>query len=167
MPPPSTSARQALGVYALVCAAVFGVTRLEPVPGVGRYVSLMVAAIFLLTAVRLTRNDPTHYGLALGGLLEPPGEDRLPGPFGVFDLARAIVAAMPSGLRELAAAAVVAVVVFPLYAAGYYIWSGTTTSFALELPPDLLNAALAQLEYRVEKLRRAHEVGKETKCPPN
>ena len=134
-----------MGVYALVCVAVFGVTRLEPVAGVGRYVHLIVAAIFLLTAVRLTRDDPVHYGLALGGLLEPATDDRPAGPFGFFDLARATIAAVPSGLRELAAAAVVAAVVFPLYAGGYYLWTERTGSFELELPPDFLNAALTQL----------------------
>ena len=42
-----------LGVYGLVCVVVFGVTRLEPIAGVGRYVQLLVAAIFLLAAIRL------------------------------------------------------------------------------------------------------------------
>jgi membrane protease YdiL (CAAX protease family) len=145
MPRARTPAREVLRVYAWVCVAVFGVTRLEPIAGVGRYVHLIVAAVFLLTAVRLTRDEPAHYGLALGGLLEPATDDRPAGPFGVFDLARAVVDAIPSALRELAAATVVAVVVFPLYAGGYYIWTERTAGFELDLPPDLLNAALAQL----------------------
>ena len=82
--------RQILWVCALVCAAVFGVTRLEPVPGLGRYVHLVVAAIFLLTAIRLTRGDPQHYGLSLGGLLDPSDDDRSPGPLGLLDLAKGL-----------------------------------------------------------------------------
>jgi membrane protease YdiL (CAAX protease family) len=137
--------RQILWVYVIVCAAVFLVTRLEPVPGVGRYVHLVVAAVFLLTAIRLTRHDPAHYGVALAGLLEPSDDDRSSGPLGLLDLGRAIVRAVPSGIRELGIAAVVAVVVFPFYAAGYYGWSAPTQPFALTLPPDLLNLVLAQL----------------------
>ena len=145
MPRADTSERQVLSVYALVCVAVFGVTRLEPVAVLGRYVHLLVAAIFLLTAVRLTRDDPSHFGLALGGLLEPAQDDRPAGPFGILDLARTALAAIPSGLRELGAAAVVAAVLFPLYAAGYYLWSEPTKGFELQLPPDSLNLVVAQL----------------------
>jgi membrane protease YdiL (CAAX protease family) len=137
--------RRILGVYALVCVAVFGVTRLEPVAGVGRYVHLLVAALFLLTAVRLTRRDPAHYGVALGGLLTPSDDARPAGPLGSFDLARALVAATPSAITELGVAIAVGAIVFPLYAAGYYWWWEPTRSFALVLPPDFANLALAQL----------------------
>ena len=47
------SLRQILWVYALVCVAVFGVTRLEPLSGVGQYMHLLVAALFLLTSAVL------------------------------------------------------------------------------------------------------------------
>jgi membrane protease YdiL (CAAX protease family) len=139
------SLRQILGVYAFVCVAVFAVTRLEPVAGIGRYVHLVVAAIFLLTAIRLTRRDPVHYGVALGGLLEPSEDDRAPGPLGLVDLARAIVRAVPAAVRELGAAAVVVAVVFPLYGAAYYGWWEPARSFSLALPPDVVNVVLAQL----------------------
>jgi membrane protease YdiL (CAAX protease family) len=139
------SLRRILGVYASVCAAVFAVTRLEPVEGVGRYVHLVVAAIFVLTAIRLTRRDPAHYGVALGGLLEPADDDRPAGPLGLLDLGRAIIRALPQAVREVGAALLVATVVFPPYAAGYYGWWEPSAPFALTLPPDLINLTLAQL----------------------
>jgi membrane protease YdiL (CAAX protease family) len=145
MPPAHASFRRISLVYALVCLAVFGVTRLEAAPGVGRYVHLVVAAIFLLTAVRLTRHDPAHFGLALGGLLEQPDDERPDGPLGSFNLGRALVRAMPSAFVELGAALVVVALVFPLYAAGYYWWSEPSSSFALRLPPNFASLALAQV----------------------
>ncbi|MBW2547751.1 MAG: hypothetical protein JRE82_11080, partial [Deltaproteobacteria bacterium] len=71
MAPTRPSLQQILRVYALVCVAVFAVTRLESLAIVGPYIHLAVAAVFLLTAIRLTRGDAAHYGVALGGLLEP------------------------------------------------------------------------------------------------
>ena len=141
----SASSRQALGVYALVCVAVVVVTRLGASTALGPYIHLAVAAIFLLTALRLTRRDPRHYGVALGGLLEPSDDDRPRGPLGSFDLARACWRAVPSAVRELGAALGVAAVIFPLYAVGFYLWTEPVHSFSLTFPPDLLNLALAQL----------------------
>ena len=139
------SLRQIFGVYALVCVGVFGVTRLEGVAGVGPYVQLAVAALFLLTSVRLTRHAPEHYGIALGGILSTPDEPRSAGPFGLFDLGRALVRATPSAVTELGVAAAVGAIVFPLYAAGYYWWWEPTRPFELSLPPDIVNLALTQL----------------------
>ena len=137
--------RQVLVVYALVCAAVFAATRLGASSTFGPYVHLAVAAIFLLTALRMTRDDPRHFGLALGGLLEPSMNDRPRGPLGLFDLARALWGALPSALREVGAAFAVGAVVFPLYAVGFYIWNEPARAFDLTLPPDLVNMVLAQL----------------------
>ncbi|HSN83532.1 MAG TPA: MrtC family glutamic-type intramembrane protease [Polyangiales bacterium] len=134
-----------LGVYALVSAAIFGVTRFEAMPTVGPYVHLVVAAIFLLSAITLTRDDPTHYGLALGGLLEPDRQDRYAGPLGLVDLARALYRATPSALVELAAAVGIAMVVFPLYAVGYWWWQEPSGDFSLRFPPDLASFVLAQI----------------------
>lgn len=132
-------------VYALVCGAVFGVTRLELVPGLGQYVHLVVAAIFLLTAIRLTRNEPSHYGIALGGLLEPATDERPAGPLGLFDLGRAIRKALPSAVRELGVATAIAALVFPLFAAAFYGWHQPERDFSLALPPSFVSVALAQL----------------------
>jgi membrane protease YdiL (CAAX protease family) len=139
------STRQVLGVYALVCTAIFVVTRLSASSIVGRYVHLVVAAIFLLTAVRMTRSDPRHFGVALGGLLEPQDDDRPRGPLGLVDLARACWSALPSAVRELGIAFVVAALVFPPYAVAYDWWNDPARAFTLTLPPDIANVVLAQL----------------------
>jgi len=139
------SLRQILWVYALVCAAVFAVTRLEPLAVVGQYVHLAVAAVFLLTSIRLTRGDAAHYGVALGGLLEPATDDRPAGPLGLFDLGRAIRKALPSTARELGVATGIGAVVFPLYAIGFYYWNEPAGSFSLALPPNVASFVLAQL----------------------
>ena len=139
------SIRQVFGVYAAVCVAVFAVTRIGASSPLGPYVHLAVAAIFLLVALRLTRNDPRHFGLALGGLLEPSDDARPRGPLGLCDLGRACWRAMPSALRELGVAIAVATVIFPLYAVGFYLWNEPTRPFELALPPALVNAILAQV----------------------
>lgn len=137
--------RRILGTYVVVSVAIFMVTRLEPTPVIGQYVHLVVAAIFLLSAIGLTRDDPAHYGMRLGGLLEPAPDDRSPGPFGLFDLARATYQAMPSAIVELGAAILVAAVVFPLYAVGYWWWTEPRNDFSLTLPPHVIGFALAQM----------------------
>ena len=139
------SLRQVLWVYALVCVAVFAVTRLEPLAGVGQYVHLVVAAIFLLTSIRLTRRDPVHFGVALGGLLEPTTDDQPAGPLGLFDLGRAIRKALPSAAVELGMAAGIGAVVFPLYTVGFYWWNQPMGDFSLVLPPNIASFAIAQL----------------------
>ena len=132
-------------MYGLVSVAVFAVTRLELVVGIGQYVSLLVAAIFLLTAIRLTRDEPRHFGVALAGLLEAPRDQRPAGPLGLFDLVRALRDALPSAAVELGVAVGIAAVVFPLYALGFYWWEQPDTGFSLTLPPNVTGLALAQL----------------------
>jgi membrane protease YdiL (CAAX protease family) len=139
------STRQVLAVYALVCAAIVVVTRLSAASVVGPYVHLVVAAIFLLTALRMTRSDPRHFGVALGGILEPPTDDRPRGPLGLVDLARACWGALPSAARELGVALLVAAAIFPPYAAAFYWWNDPTHAFTLRWPPDIANLVLAQL----------------------
>ncbi len=141
----ASARRRIVWVCSSVCLAVFVVTRLEPVPGVGRYVHLIVAGVFLLTSIRLTRHDPRHYGMSLGGLLEPPEEDRAMGPLGLWDLGRALLEAIPSALVELGVALGVAAIVFPLYTAGYHWWVEPSRAFSLSLPPDLAEVVMAQV----------------------
>lgn len=136
---------QILWVYALVSTGVFAVTRLQSEEGFGRYVSVLVAAIFLLSAIGLTREDPAHYGMALGGLLEPPHDDRSVGPLGLLDLGRALRRAAPSALVELGIASAIATIVFPLYAVGYWWWTQPSHDPALHLPPGLVSLAMTQI----------------------
>ncbi len=124
---------------------MFTATRLEQTAVVGQYVHLLVAAIFLLTSIRLTRSDPAHFGLALGGLLEPPTDDEAGGPLGIFELGRALRKALPSAATELGIALCIAGVVFPLYAIGFSWWSQPAGSFSLSFPPKVASFLLAQL----------------------
>ena len=140
-----TSLQQILWVYVLICVAVLAATRLEPIAVVGQYAHLVVAAIFLLTTIRLTRTDPAHFGVALGGLLEPPTDDRAAGPLGIFELGRAIGKALPSAAVELGVALGIAAVVFPLYAIGFYGWNQPVGSFSASFPPNIASFVLAQL----------------------
>ncbi|MGB8329246.1 MAG: MrtC family glutamic-type intramembrane protease [Polyangiales bacterium] len=140
-----SSLRQVIGVYGFVCVAVFAVTRLEPEAGIGRYVHLLVAAIFLLTAVRLTRDEPRHYGVALAGLLEPAKDERPAGPLGLFDLGRALRQALPIAAAELTVAIGVAALVFPLYGLGFYMWHRPDGGFSLAFPSNVVGFAFAQL----------------------
>ena len=139
------SLKRILRVYVLVCIAVFGVTRLEPLPVVGQYVYLIVAAIFLLTSIRLTRRDPAHFGVSLGGLLEPSTDARPAGPLGLLDLGRAVRHALPLAAVELGIAVGTAAVVFPLFTLGFYWWNQPTGDFALTLPRNVASVATAQL----------------------
>lgn len=139
------SAGRILWIYVLVCIGVFGATRLEQVHVIGEYMHLVVAAIFLLTSIRLARGEIAHFGMALGGLLEPPTHDHPRGPLGLWDLARALHTALPSALKELGIAVGVAAIVFPLYAIGYYWWNEPTQAFSFAVPPELGSLALAQL----------------------
>ena len=139
------SLRRILWVYVLVCAAVFALTRFDSAALVGQYVHLAVAAVFLLSSIRLTRSDPAHFGVALGGLLEPSGDERPAGPLGIFDLGRAIRSALPSAVVELGVALGIAAIVFPLYALGFFWWNVPVGDFSLSLPPNVASFALAQL----------------------
>ncbi|MCA9609435.1 MAG: CPBP family intramembrane metalloprotease [Myxococcales bacterium] len=142
---------EVLLVYALVTGITAGVTWLpRALPGMSEYVSLVVGAAFLFVAVRLARRRPDgmkRMGIDLAGLLESPSADdeRPPGPLGLYDLARAIRAAAPSGLREAGVALGVAAVVFPPFVVGFYYWHQPAHPFAFRLPEDFWEMALTQL----------------------
>ena len=139
-----SSLRRTLWVYAAVCLAVFVTTLAEGLPIVASYAHLIIAAIFLLTSIHLARRNVAHFGIALGGLLEPPSDDRPQGPLGLWDLGRSILRALPAAARELGIAVVVSAVVFPPYALAYYLWEQPEHGFALAMPPDASGFLLAQ-----------------------
>ena len=141
----SASLTKVLLVYVLVGACVVGATRLELHSGLAPYVHLLVAAIFLVSSIAQARGDLRHFGIALGGLLEPSDDGKLAGPLGLWDLARALRRAFPFAARELGVAIGVAALVFPLYAAGFYWWYRPESRFVLVLPSDAASLALAQL----------------------
>ena len=138
-------------VFVGITVATAVVTRLpDALPGLDGYVHLLVGAIFLFTAVRLARREPggmRRYGIDLSGLLTPPSidDERPAGPLGIYDLARAIRGAIPSGLRETGVALGLAALIFPPFAVGFYYWNGPAHAFRFALPDDLFSFALTQL----------------------
>jgi len=150
-PPMKSPLREALIVYAGVAAATFAITRLRAFPAAADYVHLLVAALFLVTAIRLAQreeNGLTRYGIALSGLLGPTEEaddGRPGGPLGIFELLRAIRSALRPAAREALAALGVIAAVFPVFAAAFYVWHRPDQPFAVDLRDDFLSFAAAQL----------------------
>jgi membrane protease YdiL (CAAX protease family) len=122
-------------VFAAIAIATVLLRRLEDVsPFVRNNLHLLVGALFLLAAIRLSERRPgglPRHGLALGGLLVPDETAPLADtPFSwLTDLARAVLRALPSCFRELAVALAVCAVVFPPFVLGFYLWHGPARSF--------------------------------------
>jgi hypothetical protein len=140
--------REVLRVFVLVTIATLLASYAGRWPGLDEYVPVAVGALFLWTAVHMSQRQPDgvrRYGLALGGLLEPPDS----APSGLFggarDLAYALLRAAPSGARELGVALLLAAVIFPPFVLGFWWWHGPSRPFALALPPELGSYALTQL----------------------
>jgi membrane protease YdiL (CAAX protease family) len=140
--------REVLRVFVLVTIATLLASYAGRWPGLDEYVPVAVGALFLWTAVHMSQRQPDgvrRYGLALGGLLEPP-ESAPAGLFGgARDLAYAFVRAAPSGARELGVALLLAAVIFPPFVLGFWWWHGPSRPFVLAVPPELGSYALTQL----------------------
>lgn len=130
-PPESSRHRpllEVLTVYGLVCALTW-LFKYSPsvLPGMAPYSELAVELAFLAFAVGLARRHPNgmqHYGIDLAGVLSPASEDdpRPAGPFGLYDLARALRKAALPALRELGVALAVCAVIFPLFVVGFVFY---------------------------------------------
>lgn len=142
-------AREVALVYAVVCGAIFGVTRLRGVPPFGEHVHLLVGAIFVVSAIRLAQREEgglVRHGVDLAGLMSPPENDERPaGPLGVFDLGRALLHAAPIGLREAGFALLVALVVFPPFALAFGWWHGAEGLLDFDPPDNIWEVVLGQL----------------------
>lgn len=135
---------EVLLVFAGIAVATFLATRLSALPKGAEFVPLLVAALFLFSAIRLAQREEggvQRYGLSLGGLLAPP-EDA---PDGKFSFVRDLVRAIPKGLLEVGAALLVAAIIFPPFAFAFRFWWGVRSPFALSVPPDVGSMVLAQL----------------------
>ena len=143
--------REVLLVFAATTLGAAIATRLPAlVPGVDGYEHLLVAGLFLVAAIKLAQREPggmRRHGIDLAGLLQPPDPDdaRDEGPFGGYDLARAVRRAMPAAIREGGIAVAIAALVFPPFVVGFAWWHGPTRDFAFTLPDDLAAFALTQL----------------------
>lgn len=135
----------ATGAVTLITVAIAWLGRGTPLDA---YVHLAVGVLFLVAALQLAQRQPNgieRYGLALGGMLEPPSEAPQGALASLVDLGRAALRALPSGLRELGFAAVVALIVFPPFVFGFRWWHGPDHPFVLSLPTDLPAYVLTQL----------------------
>lgn len=147
----STPLAEVLLVFAVTTAATAIITRLPAaLPGLADYESLLVGALYLLCAVKLAQREKggmRRYGIDLAGLLTPPDPDdeRPAGPLGIYDLARAIRDALPSGLKEIAITLGIALVVFPPFAAGFYYYHGVDQPFRYNPPEEFPSFILTQL----------------------
>jgi membrane protease YdiL (CAAX protease family) len=126
-------------VFLATAAATWALTH---IPGelVGDFGHLALSAGFLFGALTLARRDrrgASHYGIDLEGVLEPRGDDR--------GLVPTLRTALPSALRELGVALLVALVVFPPFVLLYRSWHGVASSFTLQLPSRPLDFVLSQL----------------------
>lgn len=149
--PARSPLREVAVVHAVVAVLTFGITRLRDVGPAADYVHLLVAALFLLVAVKLAQREPAgmeRHGIDLAGLLSPPEEetaDRSVGPLGLWDLLRAARDAAPAALRESTIALGLALVIFPPFAIGFHLYHQPTHPFVPRLPDDMASFALTQL----------------------
>lgn len=135
-----------------VAICTFLLDRARAVPGLGDYVHLLLAMLFLGVAVQMSQRQPDglrRYGLQLGGLLEPehdaPGEHGAGATGALGDLLGAIWYAMPAGLRALRAALLLAAVVFPPFVVGFWVFHGPDRPFTWAPPPEPGSYLLSQL----------------------
>lgn len=136
--------REVFLVFGAVALLTFLATRLSALPKGAEYVPILVAALFLFSAIRLAQREEDgveRYGLSMGGLLSPPPDV----PDGRFTFVREIVRGVPSALKELGIALAVALVIFPPFAFAFRFWFGVRMPFSLGVPPDMASMVLAQL----------------------
>jgi membrane protease YdiL (CAAX protease family) len=140
--------REVTLVFVAVTAATVLISALGRVPPLDQYVQLLVAALFLWTALQLGQRQPNglaRYGLRLGGLLEAPEQPPAGLAGSAVDLAGALARAVGPGVREAAVALGVAAVVFPPFALGFYFWHAPARGFSLHLPEQPAWYLLTQL----------------------
>ncbi|MDB4987157.1 MAG: Abortive infection protein [Myxococcaceae bacterium] len=109
------------------------------------YGHLLLAAAFLGLALTMARRDPrgaVYYGIDLAGLLEASPDEPLHYGHGLwFALRRAL----PSLLRELGVALLVALLVFPPFVLAFQLWHQPQHPFTWHLPAQPVDFALTQL----------------------
>lgn len=120
MPTPDTATSRArrhlLVAYAVVNALVFALSRPA---AVRRDLHGLIGVVFLVAALRgvaADDDDTDRHGIRLDGLI--PGRQGDP-----RSLPRSLVEAVPSALRELGVAALVAAVVLPVYALAWPLFN--------------------------------------------
>jgi membrane protease YdiL (CAAX protease family) len=141
--------REVIVVYAVVAVITAVLGAIRGMPWAADIASLGIAALFLGTPLAMARRVPggaARLGIELGGLLDPPdtADPRPSGPFGVYDLARTIDAALPDAIRETAFALGLAAIIFPPFVVGFFLWHGPSHAFAFHLAPDFGSFVISQ-----------------------
>jgi membrane protease YdiL (CAAX protease family) len=143
-----SAGREVFMAFVAVTAAAVLISAAGQLPWFDPYVHVLVALVFLWTALHLAQRQPdglARYGLRLGGVLEP-GAPAGSGPIAaLIDLASALWKAAPVALRETLLACAVALVIFPPFTLGFYFWHGPQHAFHLRGPEDPASYVLAQL----------------------
>jgi membrane protease YdiL (CAAX protease family) len=141
--------REALGVFCAVSAATWLISRFDTLPVLRTHLHLVVGTLFLVSAMRCAERLPgglTRYGMSLGGIFGDEAEAPEPGLRGaVSELLSALLKALPVLLRELLAAALVCLVVFPPFVFAFYAWHQPTRAFEWLPQRDLASYALTQI----------------------
>jgi membrane protease YdiL (CAAX protease family) len=136
-------------VFLAVTLVTFLLSRADFLPLVRDNLHLLVAALFVFTAIRCAERlagGLVRYGIALGGVLTPEAEREAHGLLGgAIDLARALLRALPSLLRELAVAVAVCAVVFPPFVLGFYLWHHPGQRFAFLPHSEFASYLLTQV----------------------
>jgi membrane protease YdiL (CAAX protease family) len=130
-------------VFCAMAAVTWVLTHI-PERSLGGLAPLLLAGAFLFTPLTLARREPAgtkRYGIDLDGLLQAPDDER-DGLSGVLDLAKR---GLPSLLRELMVAALVALVIFPPFVFGFKRWHDVQHPFTFHWPAEPLDFVLSQL----------------------
>ena len=138
---PRSALWEVIWVFGGLTAATVALSHLGRIPPLGEYVHVAVGTLCLVTAVQRRPRQPqglARYGLRLGGLLEPPAEELPPGLLsGLKDVLQLCRRALPQALRETGWALLVALLIFPPFAAGFYLFHAPQQPFTFHLPPEL------------------------------
>lgn len=128
-------------VTALSIVGSVVITRLGTLAPLADYVHVAVATLFLWTALHFAQRDARGvpwFGLSLGGFFADPGDDNR-------SLFSDVTRALPSLLRELGVALVMAALVFPPFALAFSFWHQPSHALSLSLPDDPASFLLAQV----------------------
>ena len=142
------------GATSIVTCALVWASRGRPS---AEWASLAIAALFFWGSLRLAQADRrgvAHFGLSLGGWLEPPAQDS-----GASGLWHSLRASLGSGLKESGIALLVVTVIFPPFALFFPYWHPPQHAFHLrfpEAPWSLLASHLLLVALPEESLFRGY-----------
>ncbi len=133
-----TVLREVLVVYGAAFLGTMALGAVDTGSALDDVAQVGIALLFLGLPLWIARREPhgaRRFGIDLSGVLEPEDDESLPS---------ALRRALPSALRELGVALLLALVIFPPFVVGFALWYGPTRAFGLALAPDFASFAIAQ-----------------------